>query len=29
MIYLRILEAVKVHTGKDAEVPGNADARRR
>lgn len=27
--YLRILEAVKTHTGKDAEVLGNADKRRR
>ncbi len=27
--YLRILDAVKNHTGKDAEVLGNADKRRR
>jgi hypothetical protein len=27
--YIRILEAVKNHTGKDAEVLGNADKRRR
>ncbi len=27
--YIRILEAVKAHTGKDAEVLGNADKRRR
>jgi hypothetical protein len=27
--YIRILEAVKSHTGKDAEVLGNADKRRR
>lgn len=26
--YLRVLEAVKTHTGKDAEVLGNADKRR-
>jgi hypothetical protein len=26
--YLRVLEAVKAHTGKDAEVLGNADKRR-
>ena len=25
--YLRILDAVKAHTGKDAEVLGNADKR--
>lgn len=27
--YLRILDAVKAHTGKDAEVLGNADKRKR
>lgn len=27
--YLRILEAVKKHTGKDAEILGNADKRRK
>jgi hypothetical protein len=27
--YLRILDAVKAHTGKDAEVLGNADKRRK
>jgi hypothetical protein len=27
--YLRILDAVKTHTGKDAEVLGNADKRRK
>jgi hypothetical protein len=27
--YLKILEAVKTHTGKDAEVLGNADKRRK
>jgi hypothetical protein len=25
--YLRILDAVKTHTGKDAEILGNADKR--